>query len=589
MPEWTTACPDWEKRIVAQRSLIPFRPLFPAEAEYALGVFKALKVVDLPGQPTFGEVSDQWVFDFVAAIFGAYDAETGKQLVTEFFLLISKKNTKSTIAAAIMLTALIVNWRHNEELLILAPTIEVAQNSYKPAAAMVRADPELDANAGEGGFLTVQDHIRTIKHLGNDAVLKVVAADTDTVSGKKSGRILIDELWVFGKRAGADAMLREATGGLVSRPEGFVISLSTQSNDPPAGVFKAKLDYARQVRDGQIVNRKFLPVLYEFPDAMVEAKAYEDPANFYVTNPNLGRSVSQEWLEEEMIKELSGDKTTLATFLAKHLNVEIGMNLRSNRWAGADHWAAAEDAELAALPHYEALDRLLERSEVVVVGIDGGGLDDLFGLNILGREPGEIEVRIEIDGVPVVRKMKRWLAWSHAWCHSSVLKRRPKIVTTLQKIQSADELTILEDPLGDVATIIEHISRIKSMGLLGGVAVDASGLGEMEDALDEIEVTQEAGLLVAAPQGGWMMSSIKGAERRLASGLLKHAGGPLMNWCVPNLKIEPTATGIRATKQTAGDAKIDPAMALFNSVTLMSRNPVAQGRSVYEDRGLLTL
>ena len=72
-----------------------------------------------------------------------------------------------------------------------------------------------------------------------------------------------------------------------------------------------------------------------------------------------------------------------------------------------------------------------------------------------------------------------------------------------------------------------------------------------------------------------MMSSIKGAERRLASGLLKHAGGPLMQWCVPNLKIEPTSTGIRATKQTAGDAKIDPAMAMFNAVTLMSRNPVA--------------
>ena len=71
------------------------------------------------------------------------------------------------------------------------------------------------------------------------------------------------------------------------------------------------------------------------------------------------------------------------------------------------------------------------------------------------------------------------------------------------------------------------------------------------------------------------VSDDKGAERRLASGLLKHAGGPLMRWCVPNLKIEPTATGIRATKQTAGDAKIDPAMAMFNAVTLMSRNPVA--------------
>ncbi|MDX0574593.1 terminase large subunit [Sinorhizobium medicae] len=556
---WTTACPDWEKRIVSQRSLIPFRPLFPSEADYALSVFKALKVTDLPGQPTFGEVSDQWVFDFVSAIFGAYDAETGKQLITEFFLLISKKNTKSTIAAAIMLTALIINWRHNEELLILAPTIEVAQNSYKPAAAMVRADPELDANADEGGLLVVQDHLRTIKHLGTDAVLKVVAADTDTVSGKKAGRILIDELWVFGKRPNADAMLREATGGLVSRPEGFVITLSTQSDEPPAGVFKAKLDYARAVRDGQIENRKFLPVIYEFPPEMIKAKAYEDSSNFYVTNPNLGRSVSQEWLQDEMTKELSGDRTTLATFLAKHLNVEIGMNLRSNRWPGADLWDGRADQAIT-------VEYLIDNCDVIVPGLDGGGLDDLFGLVLVGRH----------------KKTRDWLVWCHAWCHRGVLQRRKSIASKLQDFATARELTIVDDKLEDISEIVSIIAQIKDADLLACVAVDPAGLGEMVEALDEIGVTQEEGMLVGVPQGFQLMNAIKTAERKLANGTLRHSNTGLMQWCVGNLKIEPTATAIRATKQNAGDAKVDVAMALFNAVTVMSRNPEPKRKPQYQ-------
>jgi phage terminase large subunit-like protein len=375
-------------------------------------------------------------------------------------------------------------------------------------------------------------------------------------------------------------MLMEATGGLASKSEGFVIYLSTQSDEPPTGVFKAKLDYFRDVRDGKIDDPRSLGVLYEYPKAMLDAEAYLNPATFYVTNPNLGRSVTLEWLTDQFTKNRSGE--ALRTFLAKHANVEIGMNLRANRWPGAAHWPGAVDRELAAVDHMEALDLLLERCEVAVPGLDGGGLDDLFGFTVLGREPQEIDVEVTVNGQRMVRKMKRWLAWHHAWCHRGVLDLRQKIAPRLLELHDKGWLTIIDQPLEDVAGIIEIIRTIKDRKLLGGVAVDPAGLGEMVDALGDIGVTQEAQLLFGAPQGYAMMNAIKTAERRVANGLLKHDGSPLMNWCVGNLKIEPTATAIRATKQNAGDDKIDPVMALFDAVTVMSRNPVAKREPAYQ-------
>lgn len=49
-----------------------------------MAVFTSLKIVDLPGQPTFGEASDEWLLDFAAAVFGAFDPDTNRQLITEY-------------------------------------------------------------------------------------------------------------------------------------------------------------------------------------------------------------------------------------------------------------------------------------------------------------------------------------------------------------------------------------------------------------------------------------------------------------------------------------------------------------------------
>ena len=540
-PKWTTACPDWADRIKKGRSIIP-PPIFPEEAESALEVLRALKIVDAPGGPTFGEACAPWVFDLAAAIFGAYDAENGRRLIREVFVCLPKKNMKSTLAAGIMVTALIRNWRDSGQHIILAPTVEIAKNSFDPSRDMVKHEEELD------DLLHVQEHIKTITHRGNGGELKVVAADSNTVGGKKAGWVLVDELWLMGLMPDAENMLREATGGLMSRPEGVVIYLTTQSDDPPAGVFKQKLDYARGVRDGLIDDPQFLPIIYEFPPDMIERGEHKDPANFALVNPNMGYSVDVETINREHRKAENDGEASLKGFLAKHLNVEIGLNLRSDRWAGADYWLACGDKKLT-------LDALLERSEVVVAGGDGGGLDDLLGLAVMGRD----------------EKTKEWLHWAHAWAHPSVLKRRKDIAARLMDFSKQGDLTLVEEIGQDVEQVADIVMKVEASGLLDQFGVDAVGISDILDALIARKFDEKR--IVAVPQGWRLVGAIKTAERQLAAGTWKHGATELMAWCVGNAKVEARGNAVLITKQAAGSAKIDPLIATLNCVALLGMNP----------------
>lgn len=553
MKEWTTALPDWEERIVAGRSLMPVGPLFQESASEALDVFNNLTLVDAPNGPELmGTLCRPWVTEIVEALFGSFDPQTKRRHINQYFLCISKKNGKSSIAAAVMLTALILNHRPSAEFIILAPTKEGAENAFNPVRDMVNAEPELQDR------FHVQEHYKMITDRLSKSTLKVVAADSSVVTGKKATGVFIDELHEFGKSAKAQHMITEATGGLASRPEGFVFYCTTQSSEPPAGVFADKLAYARGVRDGRIQDNMFLPLIYEFPQSWIDQKKHRDLANAYVTNPNWGLSVDQRVVEQKYKEAQEAGEHAVKDFLSKHLNLQTEMALRANRWLGADFWLQTESQSVT-------LDSILERSEVVTVGGDGGGLDDLLGLTLCGRD----------------RDTKKKLIWSHAWAHPSVLERHKQFEAQIRDYAKRGEVTLVDRVGDDVLEFAAIVKRVFDAGLLYKVGLDPAGVGAILEALSDAEIPEDQ--ITGVSQGWRLGAAIKTAERWLAAGEIEHARQPLMNWCVGNAMVEPKGNAILITKAASGGAKIDPVMSMLNSIELMAHNPAAaQSRDMEE-------
>lgn len=550
------ACPDWVEKLQRGETPIADLELDDDAAEKAVGIFNKLRLPDVLGQPELREAAGEWMRDIVRAIFGSMQTSAGApevRQVGEVFILVPKKNAKTTSAAAIALTFLLLNKRPNADMLLIGPTQKVSELAFEQARGMIEADPE--------GYLLKRFHVRAdlkqIVDRTNKARLMVRTFGMDVLTGAKPIFTVIDEVHLLGQVHYAKDVIRQIRGGMMPFHESCLVMITTQSDHPPAGAFLDELQYARQVRDGLKTERvRLLPVLYEFPEKVQTSqdKRWMDPSLWHMVTPNLNRSITLDALMDGFARAKEDGQGELIAWATQHLNVEVGLALHSNRWVGADFWQANADPEIADL------DVILDRAEVAVIGIDGGGADDLMGLAVIGR----------------CRETKDWMLWTKAWAHQTVLTRRKDIVPLLEEFHRLGQLTICTRPTQDLQEVAEIASLLADRGLLpetAAIGLDPAGVAALVDELSGAGIAPAQ--MVAVGQGYKLSSAIWGAERKLMDGTLRHGGTRLMSWCVGNARAEQRGNAVLITKETAGKAKIDPLVASFNAFMLMSRNPTS--------------
>lgn len=329
---WDTSCLDWEERIRNGRSLMPELPLFDGEAEMGLAFFDELRLPDVPGNPRLGDASREWFRDLVRAVFGSWDPVNKVRMIRDFFALVPKGSSKTTYSAALMIVAMLMNFRPRATALFLGPTQAVADRAYEQAVGMIEESPDL------GRRFKPHHHEKTIEDLVTKSEIRVATFDLKILTGAMALIfVLLDELHVLGKSAHTSRVLRQIRGGLDKTQEGVLVTTTTQSDDIPAGAFKSELKFVRNVRNGLYrgkIIRPTLPLLYEFPRDIAlltrEERAqglqerWKNPANWPMVMPNIDRPITVASMFADWESEREKGEEAIRIWASQHLNIEIG-------------------------------------------------------------------------------------------------------------------------------------------------------------------------------------------------------------------------------------------------------------------------
>ena len=150
----------------------------------AVAIFNKLRLPDVIGAPALAEAGADWFREIVGALHGSFDPTARERMIREIFLLAPKKSSKTSYAAALMVTTLLMNQRPRAEFLLVAPTVSLAHIAFSQALGMVDKDPD--------GFLRkrlhVQEHLRKITDRRTKATLEIKAFDTTRADRREAHR-----------------------------------------------------------------------------------------------------------------------------------------------------------------------------------------------------------------------------------------------------------------------------------------------------------------------------------------------------------------------------------------------------------------
>lgn len=482
---------------------------------------------------------EEWQRKIVRDIFG-WLRDDGTRRYRIAYIEVPRKNGKSSFASGIALYLLLCDKEQRPQVYSCAGDRDQARIVFNAARAMI-----------EKGSQPLQDKAELrqyqIKARANGGWYEACSADAYRGHGLSPHGIIFDELHVQPNRDLWDAML----SGRGARRQPLVVAITTAGHDRSSICWEM-----HQRAKAAIANPEADPTFYAVIFGADEKDDWKSEEVWRKANPNLGVSVSLEFLREEC---------TAAQHNPAHENVFRNLYLnqwtqQAIRWIQLDAWDKCQSDitldEFAGEPCWASLDLASTR--------------DINSLSLLFRREQDYHVfnRYWMPQTPRDIKARADRVTVENWGKQGLIRQTEGDVT--------DYRVIVDD-------IIELMERFELQVLAYDPWGPARAMAQMlvqsgfpEDKLREFR--QNIGSF-AAPS--------KEFERRVGNATIRHDGDPVLRWMVGNVAaFRDNNDNIRPSKHRSAD-KIDGVVTTIMSLGLAMAE--MQSGSVYETSGSLLL
>ena len=446
-------------------------------------------------------VLSPWQRFTVGSLFGWYAAEAHRRFRTAY-VEIAKGNGKTPLGAAIALYALVADGEAGAEVYSAATNKDQASICFNDAKQFVMSCPPL-ANRLQVG-------LTNIAFLKTSSYFRPVSAEGRGLDGKRPHVVIVDELHEHPN----GTVVEKMRAGTKGRTRALIVEITNSGYDQTTVCFEHH-DYSIKVLQGVIDNDSW----FAFIACLDKGdEPFDDPSCWPKANPNLGVSVTRQYLEEQVME---GRDIPSKRNLVRRLNFCVWTEA-SETWVDLDHWdKCATPVQLSALQGRRCFG-----------GLDLASVSDFTAL--VWVFPPE-----EDGGI--------WQVVCRLYLPEEAIKKmRDKKRLPIDSWIAEGLVTVTPGNVTDYGFIKRDVAADREAFDVQEIAFDRFNSSQLVTDLQD-----DGALMVGFGQGyGSMSGPVKELERLYMKHCLAHGGHKVLRWM---------ATNVVATKDAAENIKFDRA------------------------------